>query len=434
MRVASALLLALLLQTSARVAPDPKHFHFERGIEVPPGATGPVCAALDGAVYEHSTALTDIRLYAGGAEQPYATLTSQAVTATSDVVRPINLGEQGGHIVFDLPMPSRPYSTVNLKLGGQNFLAAAKVTGRQSATAQTCCGTAAGTELGTFTLFDLTAQRLGRSTSLALAESTFPWLHVDLAVTAAPGHPGFVAKSEMVDGAEIPPSREAQTLYTTVAETTQILQMEQQSVAVFQVPAHVPVERVSFELEQDDKTNFSRTVHVTARAVGDARNGSQQAAIDEDVYGEISRVRMTEGGKEIRQENLDVPAILGSNGQTEARVQVAVENGDDKPVAIRSVRLEMRQRKLCFDAPAQPVTMFYGDARLAAPAYDYSRLFQPSDTTLSARLDAETANPAYVAPLEHKTLLERYPAILWAALLAVVAVLGVVAFRSAKRV
>ena len=44
-----------------------------------------------------------------------------------------------------------------------------------------------------------------------------------------------------------------------------------------------------------------------------------------------------------------MPAILGSNMQGAATVEVAVDNGDDTPLPITAIRLEMRQRKICFD-------------------------------------------------------------------------------------
>ena len=429
MKLVAALLFALIWQAAPRVTPEPRHFQFARAIEVHPGATGRVCAALDGTVYAHSPALTDIRLYsgAGAQEVPYALLTSQA-TAASEPAKVLNLGERAGKIVFDLEMPARAFSTVHLNLAGQNFLATATVTGQRSLTGISCC--VGPTVMGTFTLFDLTAQHLGRSTSLALAESSFPYLHVELDAKPAPGHPGFVATPAMVKGAEIPPSREAQTIYTTVEESTQIAQLGRESVATFEVPAHIPVERVAFVMAADDKTNFSRGVTVTATANGE----KDMPQTNEVVVGEISRVRMTSGGKEIREESLGIPAILGSNARVPMTLKIAIENGDDKPPAIQAVKLAMRERKLCFDAPPEPVTMYYGDDKLVAPVYDYSRLFRPSDPSAPAKLDAERPNPIYVARADDRSLTDRHPELLWVALMLVVFVLGVVAMRSAKRV
>ena len=94
-------------------------------------------------------------------------------------------------------------------------------------------------------------------------------------------------------------------------------------------------------------------------------------------------MQLTQAGREIRQQQLSVPATLGANMQGAATVEVAVDNGDDTPLPITAVRLEMRQRKLCFAAPtAQPVTLFYGDdgAARAAVRLCASLLRRPRDT------------------------------------------------------
>ncbi len=238
----------------------------------------------------------------------------------------------------------------------------------------------------------------------------------------------------MIQGAEVPPSREAQTLYTTVAQTTAITQVGRHSVANFRLPAHVPVERVTFTLAPGDHTNFSRSVSILAHA--NSAN-PQDPDSRESVAGTIARIRMTQGSHELREESLSVPATLGANMDQPADVQVWVENGDDKPLALASVQLEMRQRLLCFDAnPAALPTLYYGDAKLEPPVYDYSRTFDPTVAAVAYELDAETPNPIYTprVAVDTRTLMDRHPEIIWLALLAVVAALGMVAFRSAKKI
>ena len=139
---------------------------------------------------------------------------------------------------------------------------------------------------------------------------------------------------------------------------------------------------------------------------------------------------MKDGGKEIKLEELSVPATIGANAQTGARIEVAVENGDDRPLALRAVRLEMRQRKVCFAAPVGPVTMAYGDDGLVSAVYDYSRLFNAADAARVATLGPEEMSAGRVA---RRSLTERYPGLLWVALVAMVGALGLVAFRSAKK-
>jgi hypothetical protein len=79
--------------------------------------------------------------------------------------------------------------------------------------------------------------------------------------------------------------------------------------------------------------------------------------------------------------------------------------------------------------------MYYGDGKIQAPVYDYSRLFVTTDAARPATLGPEQANPQFEPrTAERKKLIDRHPEILWLALLVVVAALGFVAFRSAKRV
>ena len=117
-------------------------------------------------------------------------------------------------------------------------------------------------------------------------------------------------------------------------------------------------------------------------------------------------------------------------------MEVAVENGDDVPLPLAGVRLEMRQRQLCFDGPGPDATteLYYGDKGLAAPVYDYARLFTPGDAAREAVLQPERVNAGHVEVIEKKRLTERHPELLWIALLIMVGALGMVAFRSAKKI
>ena len=317
-------------------------------------------------------------------------------------------------------MPSRPYTEVLLNLDAQDYIATATVSGIASPRA-------AGTSLGEFTLFDLTSQHLSHSTTLHLQESTFPYLHVVLTASRAPGTSTFFATPQMVLGATVPPSREAQSLYTTAVETTTITPRSRQSIATFALPERVPVERISFDLAPSFTANFSRDVHIFDRPQG------APATSGETLSGNIFRVRLTQAGREIRQQQLSIPATLGSNLQDPATAEVVIENGDDAPLPVTAVRLEMRQRNLCFDSPnAQPLTLFYGDPALAAPQYDYARLFSAATHIHPAQLGPEQLNPAYRPRPDTRPLTERHPDLLWIALLAVICSLAFVAIRSAK--
>jgi hypothetical protein len=424
----SALLAVLIVWQTAAPAPKTsldlqQYSRYRRTIALPAGA-GQTCAVIDAQMFPHAApSLKDVRLYQDGQELPYAITLSEPVQVDSAAARVLNLGTRGRSIVFDLEMTDRPYTDVDLDLAGQDYLATATVTGLDTPQSSRA------TQLSEFTLFDLTSQHLSHSTTLHLQESSFPYLHIVLTISPAPGTHGFAAVPGMVKGATVPPSREAQSVYTIAAQTTDIAQQGRRSVASFALSKRIPVEQISFVLAPGFKGNFSRDVHISDRPTGTPKSAA------ETIDGTILRVHLTQAGHEVRQQQLSVPAILGANLQSPATVEVAVDNGDDNSLPITAIQLEMRQRKLCFSAPtAQPVTLFYGDAGLDAPQYDYARLFSTIAHANSAQLGPEQLNPTYRPRPDTRPLTERYPDLLWIALLAVICILAVVALHSARKV
>ena len=451
-------------------------FAWRRAISIGPTAGHTAhefaCAILDASVFAHSDpTLSDLRLYLAtpdrptgtgqesvGREAPFAiTLSRTAVNADSARILNAGLkddpargpGRKAGaarnqhSFSFDLQMPPRAYSAVSLGFTARNFIATARVTGLRSLDDRQ------PTYLGIFSLFDLTAQHLGRSASLPLAESTFPFLHVEMTIAAAPGpmNTELEVTPTFLTSAEVPPSRVAQTLYTTVAETAQVAERPHETVATFNVPAHVPIERVTFELDPADQMNFSRPVTLSATLTGASARPSGSAFPVEQLSGEISRVHLFQNSSgqsslgqtslPIEQQSLSVPAVIGSNAQSPIAVEVAIENGDDRPLKLRSVRLEMRQRKLCFavpgEAPAPPTAeLDYGSPGTPSPVYDFGRVFNAAQPTGTARLLAETSNPHYVPRAIARSFNDRYPEVLWLALLSSIMLLGMLAWRSSR--
>jgi hypothetical protein len=113
---------------------------------------------------------------------------------------------------------------------------------------------------------------------------------------------------------------------------------------------------------------------------------------------------------------------------------VTIENGDDPPLDVTSVQLEMAERQLCFEAAAgASYTLYYGDPALSAPHYDYATLFAPEKDAAQATLGPEQRNPEYEARPDQRPFTERHPGLLWAALILVIVVLGWVALRTAKK-
>jgi hypothetical protein len=417
-----ALLFAMWLQATGSQVPtaSPQYFQYHRNVTTA-ASSGEACAVIDPGIFPHAApSLKDLRLYRDGREVPYAITLSEPEQPDSESARVFNLGTQGSAIVFDLEMPRRPYTDVALDLAGKDFLATATVSGVDSAS-----GTR--TRLGEFTLFDLSSQHLSRNTTLRLQESSFRFLHIVVTVSAAPGATRLTATPQMVLGATVPPSREAQTLFTTALTIDDIQQRGRQTVSTVSLPARLPVERVSFVLAPSYSRNFSRNVRITAQAAGES--------IPETASGTILHVHLTEAGREIQQQQLSVPAVLGANLQDSAKLEVAVDNGDDAPLPITAIVLEMRQRKICFEGTAgssSGLELFYGDPALMAPQYDFARLFSASASTGQAQLGPEQKNDAHRTRPDTRSMSERHPGLLWIVLLVVICILAVIALRSSK--
>jgi hypothetical protein len=262
---------------------------------------------------------------------------------------------------------------------------------------------------------------------LPLQESSFPYLHIDLAVSPAPGSRFSEPVTQMVLGASVPPSREAQTVFTLAAETKTLTQRGRQTIAAFTLPMRVPVERVTFVLSPEFNGNFTRDIVISDHAT------AMPASAGETVAGSIFRVRLNQEGREIHQQRLSVPATLGSNLQGPAEVEIAVNNGDDSPLPISAVRLEMRQRRLCFEASStDPLTLFYGDPALVAPIYDFARTVSLTNQIPLARTGAEQKNPVYTPRPDTRAATERHPELIWVVFLGVVCILAIVAIRSSR--
>lgn len=418
-------ILLLLLQISPQTAnPGTQHFPYQRTIT--PGASGPACVVLDPAIFPHAApSLKDLRLIQAGREIPYALTLSEPQQSDSEPATIHNLGLRGRSIVFDLAMPARPYTELALDLAAKDFIATATISGTRDPSY------AHQTEVGQFTIFDLTSQHLARSTTLHLEETNLPFLHVELAVSPASNRKPLSPPEllQIVRSVTVPPSREAQSIYTTALTSTAFSQREHDTVATFALPERVPVERISFDLSPSFKANFSRHVRVTGHP------SSTVNAESESLAGTIFRVHLTQAGHEIRQQQLSIPAVIGANMQSKAAVEIAVENGDDAPLPISAVRLEVRQHKLCFDAPsADALTLFYGDSTLAAPRYDYVHFFSAAAAFHTARLGPEQRNSNFREPPDARPFTERHPNVLWIVLAGVIGVLAFVAFRSPKTV
>lgn len=402
------LLFLLIAQSS------PRFFRYERPITGIPAEQKQTCVTLDVAAFAHSSDLADLRVYRDGQETPYDLRVAAPLIAGNINLRPLNLGSRNGSVVFDAEMPPGSYGTIQLDLNRQDFIASVDVSGSQAQDATS------STRLGTYTVFELTGQKLGRSMVLHLPVSDFPYLHFRI---------GSPVKPEDVAGLAIEQQPLLPAEYVTVAESSQISQQGRSSVIEFTLSANAPVDRVEF-VPAVNASNFSRDVNIEIAPEQPPQNRPQIRSYS----GEIRRVHGLHNGRRIDDERLAVGVGSGVM-PTPSKWTVKIDNGDDLPLALGAVRLQMQKRDICFDAnPTSNYVIFYGDAALTAPRYDYATLFQPDKNAAQATLGPEQANPQFEPRPDDRPFTEKHPALLWIALVAVIAGLGMIALRTARQV
>jgi hypothetical protein len=412
----------LLLLASAAPAPEIRYFRYQRPVQLPAGAAGQACVVLDPILFSHAApGLTDLRLYNGAVEAPYAIQTSEAATGSPQQIALLNPGRRNGQTVFDAEMPSGNYTDLSLAIDGHDFIATVTVSGSQAQDS-------ALTRIGAYTIFDLSGQKLGRSTVLHLPNSDFRFLHF---AVAGPLQPSSFTGLTVSQRPLVEPE------YVTVAQTARVTLEDRNSVVSFTLPPHVPVDRLVF-VPGAEPPAFSRDVEVQVAPIAPPPKG---AAVEPDTapppqpvtsFGNLLRVHRVQNGLRIDEEHLTAePPYAGLDGPTQWTV--TVENGDDAPIQLASVRLEMRKRTLCFDASAGAAyTLYYGDPVLAPPRYDYASLFVPRLGAIDASFGPELANPDYQHRPDTRPFTEKHPALLWIVLTLVVALLALVALRSVK--
>ncbi|HMK20859.1 MAG TPA: hypothetical protein VK466_00910, partial [Terriglobales bacterium] len=117
-------------------------------------------------------------------------------------------------------------------------------------------------------------------------------------------------------------------------------------------------------------------------------------------------------------------------GDFSGHLTVTIENGDDPPLAFDRVQPQCLERRLYFDPQGKvKLKLYYGDDKLSSPIYDYAKFFREDPNAALAQLSREAANPEYTGRPDDRPWSERHKDVLWAAMLAAVAVLAWLALR-----
>ncbi len=392
-------LLAAVLATSPAIP----YFRYQRPLTVA-SESGQHYSVVDEAVWQHALPnLDDLRLYAAGKEIPYAGKTMWGSRETEQkavqILQPASLG---GNTTFLVDMSGVPeYDRVTLALRTKNFVAHAQVEGQEDPHGSKWA------KLGASTLFDLSDEKLGHNSTLQIPASTYKYLRVTV--------DGIVKPSD-IQGSTAGIERAQEAVWRDLAGEPKQTQEGKDTVLTFAVPENIPVERVLFDIDAT-QGNFQREIELQGEKGLTTR------------VGEISRIHVQRNGKRIDVDGMSFFVDVRSNGHLRA----VIHNGDDAPLKIARVRLQQYERRIYFDcdAGASP-QLYYGDEKLDAPVYDYAKLFQTDANAGLLQIGAEQANAAYSGRPDDRPWSERHPAVLWAAIIAAVAILGGLAVRSIR--
>jgi Protein of unknown function (DUF3999) len=383
--------------------PAISYFKYQRPVSAPHD-NGQHYAVVDEAVWRHALPnLADLRVYSAGKELPFTVRTMRGSRETEQrMVRVLQPATLGGKTQFLLEMEGVPeYDRITLTLGTKNYVARARVEGQDDSHGK------AWANLGTTTIFDLTAERLGHNSTLQIPESTYKFLRVTIDRGAKPSD---------IQSASAGIERSQAATWRDLPGEPRQSQEGKDTVLTFVVPQNVPIERLTVAIDPA-QGNFQRALEIQIE------RGSTSG------LGEISRIHMQRGGGRIDVEQTSVPLSASSHGQLRA----VIHNGDDVPLRISGARLQQYERRIYFDSAAgTSPQLYYGDSKLNSPEYDYAKLFQSDANAGKLELGAEAANSAYTGRPDERPWSERHPTVLWGAILAAVAILGGIAVSSLK--
>ena len=392
-------LLAALLTTSSAIS----YFHYQRQLQ-PLNSSGQHYIVVDEAVWQHARPdLGDLRIYSTDKEIPYRLTIEQGSSETEQrQCRVLQPGTVDGKTQFLLDMSGvAEYDRIELNLRARNFVAHARVEGQDDLHG------AKWATLGTTTLYDLSDERLGRNFALKIPLTTYKYLRVTVDKPVSPSD---------VESGTAGITRAQKAVWRDLGSEPKQSQQGKDTILTFSVPGEVAVERAIISVNPMQQ-NFLRRLEVQGE------NGQEFGS------GEIRRVHMERNGQKIDTEQTS----LDLRGNIEGALKIIIHNGDDVPLKITGARLQQYERRIYFDADAgtQP-KLYYGDAQLDAPVYDYAKLFQKNTNAEQKQLGAEEVNTAFTGRPDDRPWSERHPAVLWLAIIAAVLILGGVALRSMK--
>jgi len=421
-RARGALAGAAAVFCLAAAAPDLERPRFERKIDVP--QPGRVTVALDRDVYESARGdLGDLRIV-DDQDRPVPYLLERVGEEAPTLQRPLMLNRgfvrgQSATATLDFGGPVLKRDLV-LSLSGDSFRRRVVVEGKgaQDEAWVTLTDTAYVFAVPAASAGDPVARRYE---TVALPENN----HRFLKVTVMKG-PDETEEVEIRDvRAGTAPGRRPREVPLVPRMVRTEDPERHETVLVLDLGArHQPFRSLSLEV---DDPRFFRGVTVEARADPPAPPVPGQPLPSWFALGECAIYRYEVGGRTLEGLRLELPG-------RQRTLRLRIHNRDDAPLAIRAVTAGVPVERLAFEAAVQGrYRLRYGAPALAAPAYDLPRTVGDTALWTANAAEGRLQPPVPIPPAAVRVpWTERYPALLWAGLVATVLILGLVTRRALR--
>ena len=408
--IAASLLAVCSGAPEARADFDARRWEFRKEIVPVKDARGNYArVTLDSQVYHKSKRdLADLRVVDGsGREVPYVLGTGGAVAPdkreyTARIFN--NSVVKGKYNSFDLDLgkPGNLNSSLDIQTPSVNFLRRVEIQGSDK-----------GVEWATLRddghIFDFSHDKPARRTSVTYPENTYRYLRVKIW--------NYKEKPVQVEGAVIhwsgPGFKQEALRYEGKGTQSQNAEEKSTDIIVDRGRPGVPTRRVVIV---SPDVNYRRQVEIDSSDDGKGwRNLGQDSIFRYDTP--------TFRGKE-------TAVCYGED--TSRYIRIRILDYDNPPITVSRVKLYGVERRLFFPRKSGGrYSVYYGNPYANAPAYDIRETLKyvPAAAYVAQSLGNEKKNTLFREFFTPKTWLNDNPWALWAALIAAVALMGILIIR-----
>lgn len=393
-------------------------FRYERPVQLASSPAAETCVVLPAELLSHAAPyLQDLRVIGGDHEIAYlARISTGTGSEAAQPLTILNLGQRNGAVSFDVEMTEPRYNRVALRIGRSHFSVLIRITGMERPGAR-------GVSLPAMAFSSDTDESGAQSKVIPLPESSFRYLHFEIRTLAL-----TPVRPEDIAGVDVLREQTAPAQYVPVAVASGPEEKPRVTVYSFALPPHVPVDRLVFASD-DPNAIFSRTADLERYPETTPAADGTREEVPRQSEG-VTLLHAPPGKGEAADEST-IELGMGA-ARYASTVRLTIQNGDDAPLKLHGIALEMRERRVCFlPKPGTSYVLRYGDPTLGAPQYDLSPLVANLKAASLSTLGPERALTPQAAGI-FRPFTERHPALLWIALILVVGTLGFVALRSAR--